>query len=465
MSFVASVLFAVSASAQTMGYNRLVNVGTGHVANLSGKSTFAPNVTQQEAMAAPGTIAHMAFEDNKISQLSAQGMDLVNVVIPAAKAMIAMMFPEESYIQLRDTMVVMVRNNMEGAMGTMLAGYMSRFTYEDFLNWIDNIDTNLYYEEAEGGYRIYMNAPQFPLNAGDLNSYFILKVNQYMPLFYGNMQEMAKVALVGRENMLPMIYSFIAHMRFEDRMYLTEQTQKDFELNFGFANSLDLAKVGDAAVWNFEAVDNEEKYFGLQGQVCDDAGNWYASFVAGFPFSLTEGMKAYYVTDAVEADKSRIKRVAVEEDIIPSFTPVIIALNGEAASGNKLNLVEGSYGYVFDDNALSTTADEMGFLLGMTIEEVDPHYYVLGVKDGKVALVSTERTSFKANEAFLYLADEKRTKNTSGYLVLSDEVDGINDIAADASGKDVYYDLMGRVVNQPSKGVYVVKGKKVVFGK
>ena len=67
-----------TAEAQTNGFNRLKNVDTQHVANLAGGMHFAPDVTMDEAHALPGTVAYAAFEDNKVTQLSAQGIDVVN---------------------------------------------------------------------------------------------------------------------------------------------------------------------------------------------------------------------------------------------------------------------------------------------------------------------------------------------------------------------------------------------------
>ena len=77
-----------TAEAQTNGFNRLKNVDTQHVANLAGGMHFAPDVTMDEAHALPGTVAYAAFEDNKVTQLSAQGIDVVNVIVPTMKAMI-----------------------------------------------------------------------------------------------------------------------------------------------------------------------------------------------------------------------------------------------------------------------------------------------------------------------------------------------------------------------------------------
>lgn len=38
----------------------------------------------------------------------------------------------------------------------------------------------------------------------------------------------------------------------------------------------------------------------------------------------------------------------------------------------------------------------------------------------------------------------------------------INDVRTDKKGTDVFYDLNGRVVKNPTKGVYIVNGKKVL---
>ena len=196
-----------TAEAQTNGFNRLKNVDTQHVANLAGGMRFAPDVTMEEAHALPGTVAYAAFEDNKVTQLSAQGIDVVNVIVPAMKAMIKENFDEQTYYALRDSAVARVKSSMSGVMGTMLVGHINKFTYDDFKNWVDEIDATMYYEATDKGYRLYFNSPKFPLNAGDLQSYFVGKVNSALSVYRGTLQEMAYSYLSDYEEMLPAVYS------------------------------------------------------------------------------------------------------------------------------------------------------------------------------------------------------------------------------------------------------------------
>ena len=461
LATLAMMAVVVVAGAQTNGYNRLRNVDTQHVAHLAGGTHFAPDVTMDEAHALPGTVAYAAFENNKVAQLSAQGIDVVNVVVPMMKAMLKENFDEQTYYALRDSAVVKVKSAMSGVMGTLLIGHINRFTYEDFQNWVDGIDANMYYEATDKGYRLYFNSPNFPLNAGDLQSYFVGKVNSALSVYRGTLQEMAYSYLADYEELLPAVFSMLSHFRFEDRFYLTEQTGEGLDGNFGFANSLDYEQT--KCVWEFCPVDNNADFMGIKGQYKDASGKWLASFAASFPIMLSEGMTAYYVTDEIDAAQSLIKRVKVEDGVVPAFTPVIVELNGEDASLNKVTLLEGAGGQPFADNALQVAATEQGFLLGRMLDAPDTHYYVLGEKDGKVGLVPTESTFLRPNEGFLYVNEGNKRLNTSGILVLSDDVDGIEQVASSNPSPAVIYDLQGRRVEHPTKGLYIVNGKKVVL--
>lgn len=450
-----------TAEAQTTGYNRLKNVGTQHVAHLAGGTHFAPDVTMDEAHALPGTVAYAVFDGNKVAQLSAQGIDVVNVVVPMMKTMLKQQFDEPTFYALRDSVVLKVKSAMSGEKVTLLVGHLNNFSYEKFQKWVDNIDANMYYEQAENGYRLYFNSPEFPINAGVLQSYFVGKVNSYFSVYRGTLQSMADTYLADYPELLPAIYSMISHFRFEDRFYLTEQTDEGYEGNFGFANSLDYEKA--ESVWEFCPVDSEADFLGLQGQYQDASGKWYAAWATSFTTLLSEGMTAYYVVDDIDTNKSTIKRVKVDDGLVPAFTPVVVELNGQEAALNKVTIADGMGGQPFDDNALQLATTEQGFLLGRALEVADPHYYVLGEKDGMVGLVPTTSTFLRPNEGYLYLADSKMRLNTSGILVLADQVDGIGQVTATTAAPSVVYDLQGRRVTSPTKGLYIVDGKKVVL--
>ena len=460
----AIVLIACTAHAQTNGYNRLKNAASEHIVNLENSGAFAPNVTEEEAMSLPGTVALVTFEDNTVTNLKAQHVDLVNVVIPMVKELVPAVITEPVFNELKDSVIEMANNYLGKAMATILVGAVRRYTYNDFLTYVDEMDTKMYYKETEGGYLLYVNSPQFPLNAGDLTSYVTGKVNGYLSLYTGTLEEMVKQYLVGREGLRPMVNSMIEHFRFGDYFYLSEQQTSDQGPQFAFANSLDIDKHGDRVVWNFVPVDNDSHYFGPKGQLQDADGKWYASFAADFAVGLPQGMKAYYVTDVVDAGKSLIQRKEIGDDFIPPMTPVILELNGPQAVDNKMNVLAGYTEQIVDNgNTLCLATDSLGFLLGKRLQEPSKNYYVAGIENGKLSLVQTNETFLRANEAFFYLDDTRVALNTSGYLTLDDNVDGINQLETARQNSGVVYDLQGRVVKNPTKGIYIINGKKVVL--
>lgn len=458
-----SVLGGMTATwAQSSGYNRLKNMATGHVANLESQYVFSPNVTMEQAASLPGTVAYIEFEDGTMSSLKAQNVDLVNVVIPTVKAMIPQMITEEVFVSLKDSVIGMVKTYMSGAMGTVLAGHLSRYSYDNFLDYVDNMDTNMYVESTDAGCYLYLNSPEFPINAGDLTTYFTNKVNGYLDLYRGTAQAMARTYLQGREQMIPMVNSMLSHFLFGDKLYLTEQEDEDYGTQFGFANTKDYLNSEVKALWDFVPVD-DVNFFGVKGQYQDEAGNWWASLATSFPVRLPEGVNAYMVNDVVDPGKSLIKRVKVEQNIIPAMTPLVLELNGEKPEQNVMQMVyEEISTEEFDVNRLSLATDSLGFLLGKELPKIDRHYYVLGIMEGKVSLVETEETFLNPNDVYYYLSDELKSANLTGYLNLADDVDGINEVVNNAKADGKYYDMQGRVVNNPVRGLYIHNGKKVL---
>lgn len=457
-------LLAYTAQAQTNGYNRLQNVASEHIVNLENSGSFAPNVTEEEAMSLPGTVASVIFEDNTVSELQAQHVDLVNVVIPMVKQLVPVVITEPVFEELKDSVIEMANTYLGKAMATVLVGAVRRYTYSDFLTYIDEMDTKMYFKETEGGYLLYVNSPKFPLDAGDLTSYVTSKINGYLPLYLGTMEEMAKEYLVGREGLRPMVNSMIEHFRFGDYFYLSEQQTADNGPQFAFANSLDIDKHGDRVKWNFVPVDNNDHFFGPKGQLQDAEGKWYASFAADFAVEIPNGMKAYYVTDVVDAGKSLIQRKEVTAGFVSSMTPVILELNGQDAADNKMKVLDVVPLMEVDlGNALQLATDSLGFLLGKRLPEPGKNYYVFGIENGKPSLVQTEQTFLRANEAYFFLDDTRVALNISGYLTLDDNVDAISQVETAGQNTGLVYDLQGRVVKNPTKGIYIINGKKVVF--
>ncbi|MBO4658126.1 MAG: hypothetical protein J5637_00730 [Prevotella sp.] len=457
---LALMLVGVGANAQTSGYNRLQNVTTGHVANLSGGLHFAPDVTLDEAYALPGTVAYADFDGQKVTELRAQGVDVVNTLVPMMKAMMLEVITEEKYAELQGMAIEKVETLLPGAMGTMLVNLIKNYTYADFQVYVSDLDTSLYYTEVEGGYRLLFNSPPFPFNAGDFTSYLTKKTNDYLSLYRGTLQEMASEYLVGREYLKPMVDSFIKNILFGDYLYLCEMEDPEYGPYIGFANSSNIAST-ENKVWNFIPVD-DDNYVGVKGSCKDGDGKWWAALVVDFPYRLPDGMKAYYVDGEVDYTKSLIRRVAVTDEVIPALTPVILQLNGEGPAANKLDIVADNTSVPYEGNALTLPTDSLGLLLGFTLSEPSERHFVLGITDGKPALLMTSRTVFTPYEPYYFLPDNLVGVLTSGYLILADEVSGIEEHMATVNDDNTVYDLQGRRVDNPTKGIYIINGKKVI---
>lgn len=46
--------------------------------------------------------------------------------------------------------------------------------------------------------------------------------------------------------------------------------------------------------------------------------------------------------------------------------------------------------------------------------------------------------------------------------MVNDDVTGIDNVKVETSKDNIVYDLQGRRVSQPAKGIYIVNGKKVL---
>lgn len=459
-------VFALGASAQRDGFYRMKNVATDHVANISDLTHFAPNVTMEEAYTLPGTVADVAFEDVTLSKLVIQNVDAVNTVIPFMKEMVLETIDEDRFAEMKDTMILYVASYMAADMADLVIPLIQNFTYEDFQNYVTNADANLYYEDTgDGRYFLYVKTPKFPLNAGILTGYLTGIANGYLDRLRHRIESLMDMYLVGRQYLKPVAYSLANNIYFDDKLYLIEQNDNTYGAQFGFANSKNISQMGETALWNLMPV-NDVDYLAVEGQVVDNDGNWYSSIALGFQVQLAEGMKAFYLTDAVDANKSEVVQKEIEGDMIPAMTPVILKLNGPSAADNKLTPIqmdtELADPVYYDDNGLKCATDSLGLLLGFSLDAPDKRYYVLGYVDGNACMVETTQTFFEANTPYYFLTDDKKTKEKNGYLKFVSEINGITAVTANDMNDDAIYDLQGRRVVNPTKGLYIVNGKKVV---
>lgn len=94
-----------------------------------------------------------------------------------------------------------------------------------------------------------------------------------------------------------------------------------------------------------------------------------------------------------------------------------------------------------------------------TAKESGSDYYVLSYKDSKLSFYKYSGTTLGANKAFFKIP----ANSSREFLDILGEVTGVDGRCKMEDGRsDVYYDLNGRRVMNPTKGIYIVNGKKVV---
>lgn len=86
--------------------------------------------------------------------------------------------------------------------------------------------------------------------------------------------------------------------------------------------------------WKITAVDNVDNYLGVKPTISAN-GKYYASYYAGFPFSVASpNMKVYYISSIDEKEGTATYKELT--GIIPASTPVIIECGSKNPAENKL---------------------------------------------------------------------------------------------------------------------------------
>ncbi len=197
-----------------------------------------------------------------------------------------------------------------------------------------------------------------------------------------------------------------------------------------------------ASQWIVEAAEDATVSLNAVGD------NTYATLCAPFQVSSIDGASAYTISSLSTTEAE----VSAASTPIAAGTPVL--LQGTAASAT---LTIGS-NYVTAPVSSTLT----GTFVDLTVTEGTD--YFLGTDGSKVGFFKWYGTTLKANRAYL----KNETVNpvsggVKGFVLNFDNLEtGINGMSEE-NGNKVFYDLSGRRVNTPTRGLYIVNGKKVAI--
>ncbi len=208
------------------------------------------------------------------------------------------------------------------------------------------------------------------------------------------------------------------------------------------ASDANFAEYGDLAKWQLEMIDTEDNYFAPEATVEAD-GKYYTTLYAAFPYTIVNpnNVVAYLVTRVdsegipelqpitdtmIPAGSAVLLECATQTDADNLLMPATVATPAGAPRMAMASALKGTY---FDDD---TANDKLNMLT---------------LQQGLTFAVDNSLDYMPANKAWA----QKETATA------------ITTVDADAQqGDNTLYDLMGRKVINPTHGIYILNGKKVV---
>lgn len=176
----------------------------------------------------------------------------------------------------------------------------------------------------------------------------------------------------------------------------------------------------------------------------------YATLAAPVALNIPEGIKAYTVT--VDATKQK----AVMEEVrntIPAGVAVVLKKEG----------TESSFDFLFAAEGETTLTNNLTGVYSATNISTDINAYILANGNNGIGFyqMKADDRTLGANKAYLTLP-----ASASGIrsITIGGPTTGIESSIAEGTQPEEYYDLQGRRVLNPTKGIYVTKsGQKVAY--
>lgn len=185
------------------------------------------------------------------------------------------------------------------------------------------------------------------------------------------------------------------------------------------------------------------------------AANDYTTLCLPFNVKLPENsvVKAYYASAAA----GEVLKLTEITGIIPANEGVILQNTNKSEVANINLTITAEEATTLTDNKLEgVTAKREGYTAKQN--------YVLADGNKGIGFYKANFTAVTANKAYLPVANVQNAQGVMMAFSFGDEVTGIDNVNAAAPAAKKYYDLQGRRVLYPAKGIFVTEdGQKVLF--
>lgn len=186
------------------------------------------------------------------------------------------------------------------------------------------------------------------------------------------------------------------------------------------------------------------------------AANDYTTLCLPFNVKLPENsaVKAYY---ASHASGSVLKLEEITNGVIPANQGVILQNTNMSEVANiNLTITPEETTTLIGNQLVGVTAKREGYTAKQN--------YVLANGNKGIGFYKANFTAVTANKAYLPVANVQNAQGVMMAFSFGDEVTGIDNVNAAAPAAKKYYDLQGRRVLYPAKGIFVTEdGQKVLF--
>ena len=185
------------------------------------------------------------------------------------------------------------------------------------------------------------------------------------------------------------------------------------------------------------------------------AANDYTTLCLPFNVKLPENstVKAYYASVAAG---EVLKLEEITNGIIPANEGVILQNTSDAETAINLTITTDGATSLDGNKLEGVTAKREGYDAKSN--------YVLADGNKGIGFYKANFTAIPANKAYLPSGNITNAQGVMMAFNFGDEVTGIDNVNAAAPAAKKYYDLQGRRVLYPAKGIFVTEdGQKVLF--
>ena len=178
------------------------------------------------------------------------------------------------------------------------------------------------------------------------------------------------------------------------------------------------------------------------------------------PFALTateaSSLGTFYKLSTFDGTYLHFTEVAAPEAnkaylVVPTATAITLSETGKSIAATPASL-----------GASITDVEFIGTLAATAIPASDETYSYFAYDNGNLVKITNQAATLPAFRGYFKVSTNAISKARRLGVTFDNNATGITNVKK-ANGKAVYYDLQGRRVSKPNKGLYVVNGKKVIF--